>query len=122
MADFRSERMPSPEGRGAARGRARQVWDAYTRMVEPLVAPLTVPLARGATFDALGFYMVWHLHGGFEGLQRDFGMSRSAVYRRVALFRKAFGVHPDEFVLPGVSFDVEAYWAPARKPEAAKPS
>lgn len=122
MADFRSDRMPSPEGRGTARARVRQVWDAYTRLLEPVVGPLMVPVARGATFDLVGFYLAWHLHGGFEGLQRDLGMSRSAVYRRVALFRKTFGAHPDEFILPGVTFDVEAYWAAARKDDEARTS
>jgi hypothetical protein len=51
---------------------------------------------------------MWHLHGGFEGL-RKLGMSRSAIYRRVKLFRRYMRAHPDEFDLPGVSFDVEAY-------------
>lgn len=100
-----------------AKARVRRVWDAYTRLITPLVGPLMMPLARGATFDLLGFYVAWQLHGGFEGLQRDLGMSRSAVYRRVSVFRKTFGAHPDEYVLAGVTFDVEAYWAAGTKAE-----
>jgi len=37
------------------------------------------------------------------------GMSRSAVYRRIALFRRLTGKHPDEYQIPGVSLDVEEY-------------
>lgn len=111
MSDFRSQRMPSPDGLGLARGRAQRVWDAYTRAVTPVVKPLADPLARGMTFDLIGFYVAWHMHGGFEGLQRDMGMSRSAVYRRVSLFRRIFKAHPDEYVFPGLGLDVAAYWA-----------
>ncbi len=58
--------------------------------------------------DLFGFWLVWHLEGGFEGL-RQAGMSRSAIYRRVRLFRKAFHAHPDEFEMPGVTLDLKAY-------------
>ena len=53
------------------------------------------------------------LHGGFEGL-RELGMSRAAIYRKTAMFRKLFGAHPDEYVLPGVEIDVEAYLKASR--------
>jgi hypothetical protein len=62
------------------------------------------------TEELVGFWLMWHLEGGFEGLQR-LGMSRSAIYRRVSAFRRMFGAHPDEFTLPGVSLDVETYLA-----------
>ncbi|MDD9205028.1 hypothetical protein PU560_00945 [Georgenia sp. 10Sc9-8] len=111
MTDFRSQRMPSPDGAGIARGRWARAWDAYVKAVrpvtDPLVAPLVRPMAQGATFDLLGFWVAWHTCGGFEGLQSQLGMSRSAVYRRISLFRKTFGEHPDVFVFPGVSIDVE---------------
>ena len=55
------------------------------------------------TFDLMGFWLTWHLHGGFEGMQRDLAMSRSAVYRRVSAFRRATGKHPDEFTPAGCS-------------------
>ena len=42
-------------------------------------------------------------------------MSRSAVYRRVSLFRKATGTHPDEFRLPGVTVNVAQYLAGDQK-------
>lgn len=112
MADFRSQRMPSPDGEGKARGALRRAWDAYSATVRPLtdpwVAPLARPIAQGATLDLLGFWFAWHTCGGFEGLQSQLGMSRSAVYRRLALFRRVFGEHPDTFQFPGVSIDLEA--------------
>jgi hypothetical protein len=102
--------MESPEGRG----NARRAWERYANAVNRAAAPAVEPLARRFAaplgVDLLGFWLTWHLEGGFEGL-RDLGMSRSAIYRRVSAFRKYTGVHPDEYVMPGVSFDVEAYHA-----------
>jgi hypothetical protein len=110
VTDFRSERMPSPEGKGIA----RQAWDAYVagvgRVTGPAVRPLSRKLALPVTIDLMGFWLAWHLEGGFEGL-RELGMSRASIYRRIKLFRSALGVHPDEYRLAGVSFDLEAYQA-----------
>ncbi|HXQ00181.1 MAG TPA: hypothetical protein VN845_08970 [Solirubrobacteraceae bacterium] len=106
--DFRSERMPSPEGKGLA----RRAWDSYVNAVDkvarPPLEPVVTRIAAPLTADLLGFWLVWHLEGGFEGLRR-LGMSRSAIYRRVRLFRIAFNAHPDEFSVPGVSIDLKAY-------------
>lgn len=115
MTDFRSQRMPSPDGGGVARSRLRNAWDAYSKTVrkvtDPVLTPLVRPMARGATFDLLGFWLAWHTCGGFEGLQSQLGMSRSAVYRRVSAFRKAFGEHPDLFEFPGVKIDLDQFVA-----------
>jgi hypothetical protein len=106
--DFRSERMPSPEGKGLA----RQAWDSYVKAVDkvarPPLEPVVTRIAAPLTSDLLGFWLCWHLEGGFEGLRR-MGMSRSAIYRRIRLFRVAFNSHPDEFQVPGVSLHLEAY-------------
>ena len=112
--DFRGQRMPSAEGNGRARDRLKSAWSAYERGVqkvaEPLIRPLADKLAAPATLDLVGFWLAWHLEGGFEGLQR-IGMSRASIYRRVSIFRKMMGVHPDDFEFPGVSIDLEAYLA-----------
>lgn len=119
--DFRSERMPSAEGQG----RARRAWQAYSKAVEryatpifgPLVEPVAEKLAGAAAVDLAGFWLVWHLEGGFEGLQR-IGMSRASIYRRIALFRRIFNAHPDEYEFPGVTVDVAAYLASSATPIA----
>lgn len=114
MADFRSQRMPSPDGLGNAKSKWRSAWDAYANAVNhvanPLVAPAIRSLVRTVSFDAMGFWVAWQLEGGFEGVQKTTGMSRSAMFRRIALFRKATGKHPDEFKIPGVHIDLEEYF------------
>jgi hypothetical protein len=108
--DFRSDRMESPEGKGIA----RRAWDAYVSTVtlvsRPAVEPLARKLAVPVAVDLMGFWLAWHLEGGFEGLRR-LGMSRSSIYRRVKLFRASLGVHPDEFRLAGVELDIAKYQA-----------
>ena len=108
--DFRADRMPSPEGHGVARANFRRAWDAYAKALEPVSKPVARWAAVRWTEDLLGFWLMWHLEGGFEGLQR-LGMSRSAVYRRISSFRKVFHEHPDVYRLPGVTLDLEAYLA-----------
>lgn len=102
--------MESPEGRGIA----RRAWEGYVSGVGKVTTPVLKPLVRkyaaGSVVDLIGFWAIWHLEGGFEGLQR-LGMSRASIYRRVKLFRIAFGAHPDEFVMPGVKVDLEDYRA-----------
>jgi hypothetical protein len=121
VTDFRSERMESPEGRGIA----RKAWDAYATAVTKVTIPVLTPFVRmyaaGSITDLIGFWAVWHLEGGFEGLQA-LGMSRASIYRRIKLFRIAFGAHPDEFKMPGIKLDLkdfQAGWA-AIKEERAK--
>ena len=80
MTDFRSDRSESPEGQG----RARRAWDAYARRVSKVASPVALPLMEPAirrvantmTVDLLGFWMAWHIYGGFEGLV-EFGMHPS---------------------------------------------
>ena len=43
MADFRSQKMPSPEGLGIAQSRWRSAWDAYTRTVTTVAGPAIEP-------------------------------------------------------------------------------
>jgi hypothetical protein len=120
VRDFRSERMESPEGRGIA----RKAWDAYAGAVNKVTIPVLTPFVRmyaaGSITDLIGFWAVWHLEGGFEGLQA-MGMSRASIYRRIKLFRIAFGAHPDEFEMPGIKLDLKDFregWAAIKKEKA----
>ncbi len=74
----------------------------------PAAKTQAVNLASRLIEDQIGFWLMWQLEGGYEGLRR-LGMSRSAIYRRVTAFRRRWGVQPDDFSLPGVTIDVEAY-------------
>lgn len=119
MSDFRSERMPSPEGEGRAKHALEQAWsgyyDANAKANKALYAalPFVKSMLRGYTssniFDLFGFWVTWRLVGGFDGMQQQFGMSRSSLYRRIALFRRVFGEHPDIFEFPGITVDPVAF-------------
>lgn len=102
--------MDSPEGKGIA----RRAWDAYAgavgKVATPVLKPAVDKYAAGSMVDLVGFWAMWHLEGGFAGLQR-MGMSRASIYRRIKLFRIAFDAHPDEFEMPGVTLDLVAYRA-----------
>lgn len=111
IEDFRSDRMESPEGRGLA----RRAWDAYASSVSKVIEPAVTPFARKVATkqinDLFGFWLLWHICGGFEGLVERAGMHPSTVWRKVKRFRMVFGQHPDEFEMPGVELKVEDYWA-----------
>lgn len=107
--DFRSEPSESPEGQG----RARRAWDAYARTVSKPLEPVAKMWARRATADVIGFWVLWHTYGGFEGLEQNYGMHKSTIWRKVAKFRMAFHAHPDEFVFPGITIDAPTFWAAA---------
>jgi hypothetical protein len=50
-------------------------------------------------------------------------MSRASIYRRVKLFRIAFGAHPDEFDMPGITLDLSDFrdgWAKHAADKRAK--
>lgn len=115
MADFRSERMPSPEGAGRAREAGVEAWGTYYRLNKVAnnfiyaIFPGLRTALKGYTsakiFDLFGFWLCWHLFGGFEGVSKAMGLSRSGIFRRIALFRQVFGEHPDVYQFPGVTVD-----------------
>ena len=111
--DFRSAPSESPEGRG----KARAAWDAYVRATLPVSEPLARRIAASYTLELVGFWVAWHLYGGFEGMQKALGLHPSTIWRKVARFRKTFGAHPDEYVFPGITIDTVSFWKAAAAPE-----
>ena len=122
--DFRSDPMGTPEGKGLA----RRAWEQYVGVIRktiypslaPFVEPAIEPLSCQVVEDLVGFWVMWHLYGGFEGLER-FGMHKSTIWRKVARFRSVTGQHPDEFVMPGVTLDPKAYWSGSGAKVGRKP-
>lgn len=108
--DFRTDPMDSPEGKG----NARKAWEAYARTANrfapPPVKSLSRNVAQKQVIELVGFWVAWHLYGGFEGLVERGQMHPSTVWRKVKKFRVAFKEHPDVYQLPGVTVDPEAYW------------
>lgn len=114
MEDLRSEAMDSREGQGLA----ARAWQTYARAVNeaagPLVEPLAGAIGRKYVVDLAGFWLVWQLEGGFEGMRR-LGMSDVTIYRKLKRFRQVYKKHPDEFSFPGVKVDPRAYWKATKK-------
>ena len=106
--DFRSEKSESAEGKGFA----RRAWESYSRTVnkatQTLVEQAAGQVAATQVTDMAGFWLVWHLEGGFEGLEK-LGMNRATIFRKIKRFRTVFKQHPDEFRFAGVSIDHKVY-------------
>lgn len=119
-SDFRSDPSESPEGKGLA----RRAWDAYAKVVADAARPAAEPVARAyarnKVGDLISFWMLWHLFGGFEGLEQTYGMHRSTIWRKVASFRKVFGHHPDEYRFEGITIDTPSFWRAAVAAEQRK--
>ena len=115
-SDFRSDPMDTPEGQGIA----KKAWNAYVKAVDRSVPPFVKsklatalePLGTTVVEDMIGFWVMWHLYGGFEGLE-EFGMHKSTIWRKVARFRRVTGQHPDVFEMPGITIDPKEYWTSA---------
>src|SRR5258708_12751512 len=101
--------MESPEGKGIA----RRAWDAYSGAIEnsPVAQTLARKMAIPVSTDLLGFWMLWHLEGGFEGMRR-LGMSRATIYRRIKMFRTLMASPPTEYPLPPLTPDPPAHPPP----------
>ncbi len=59
--------------------------------------------------ELLGFWLAWHLAGGFRQLEQS-GWHRATIFRKVRQFRDAYGAHPDETDFPWLTLDLRSYW------------
>jgi hypothetical protein len=105
VIDFRADPSETPEGKGVA----RRAWDAYVDALRPVSDPVAQIVARKITADIVGFWVMWHLCGGFEGLER-YGMHKATIWRKVKKFRLVTGKHPDEYKFTGINIDRGAAW------------
>lgn len=107
--------MPSPEGEGRAKAALERAWDGYygankavnARLFAafPELRDLLKGRASSSLVDLIGFWVMWRLCGGFEGVQKATGMGRTSLYRRISMFRQVFGEHPDVYEFPGITVD-----------------
>ena len=121
VADFRAERMPSPEGEGRAKSAMESAYETYFKVNkaanERLFAafPELRNLGKGyvgaKVLDTMGFWLMWQICGGFEGTQKALSISKSQMYRRIALFREVFGEHPDVYEFPGITVNPAEFLA-----------
>lgn len=111
--DFRSEKSETSEGAGEARAR----WEAYIDSVDPSVLQAAFGSREDAlgprwakeTSELVGFWVAWHIAGGFEALEWA-GWNRATIFRKVRRFRAVFGAHPDEYSFSFIGLDPHRYW------------
>jgi hypothetical protein len=111
--DFRSEKSQSFEGLG----RARQRWEAFLDSCEPSVVDAAFDGRQNAlgprwakeTSELVGFWVAWHVAGGFEALERA-GWNRATIFRKIRRFRAVFGAHPDEHQFSFLELQPHRYW------------
>lgn len=113
--------MPTPEGEGRAKAALETAYEshykrntAFNKRLFGAFPELREALrghAGSRILDLLGFWLMWQISGGFDGTQKALGISKSQMYRRVALFREAFGEHPDVCEFPGITVDPAEFLA-----------
>lgn len=128
--DFRSEAMESLEGKGVARDRYTAFMDDNLEdLVQFYLDPRNPPRdfdcvdddelpddvldqiseAAREESEAIGFWIAWHLTGGFDRLVAS-GWHRATVYRKLHRFRVRYGKHPDEYLFPYIKLNHAGYW------------
>jgi len=113
--------MPTPEGEGRAKAALESAYETYYKANKAVnkrlfgAFPELREMLRGHAgarmLDLFGFWLMWQISGGFDGTQKALGISKSQMYRRIALFREAFGEHPDVCEFPGITVDPPAFLA-----------
>lgn len=107
--------MPSPEGEGRAKSGLESAYATYYKANKsvnkrifgafPELRDVLRGYAGARLLDLFGFWLMWQACGGFENTQKALGISKSQMYRRVALFREAFGEHPDVCEFQGITIN-----------------
>ena len=123
-----THRPPSAEGDGVARARRANFVDGLpddlvdafdlqvgrsNRVLRDLPADVQKQVSSEAKeySEMIGFWVVWHLAGGFSELER-WGWHRATIYRKLKRFEKQFGSHPDKHDFEWITLDLDkAWWA-----------
>ncbi len=62
------------------------------------------------TSELIGFWVTWHLAGGFDRLEL-WGWHRATIYRKIKRFRERFGAHPDDYAFDWIDLDLPKTWS-----------
>jgi hypothetical protein len=117
--DLRKQRSESSEGRGFAR-RAWMLYAEAANSIRPQWWDNAFKhLVGNLSSEMMGFWMSWHLYGGFEGLEKA-GWHRATIYRKLKRFRMVFHKHPDEYKVVGVTLDPKEFWEHYLRPRAER--
>lgn len=106
--DFRTRRSSSPEGSGNAYRSVEDLHAERRRFHEPDIDVATAIASSGLDHELIGFWVMWHLTGGFDALVR-FGMHPATVWRKVRRFRTVTGQHPDDCEFDGIALDAAGF-------------
>lgn len=72
-----------------------RAWVGYRGMVDPIMEPLAKGISISMVSRLMGFFVSWHLFGGFEGL-KSAGWSRVTIWKNRGQFEHAFGVQVED--------------------------
>lgn len=63
----------------------------------PGVSAISRGVARSSVQRLLGFWVMWHLYGGLQGILSHGVMAQSTAYRQVTEFRAVFGQEVEDW-------------------------
>lgn len=69
------------------------------------------PVSAKERSELLGFWITWHLAGGFRRLEQ-WGWHRTTIHRKIRRFRDAYnGAHPDECEFNWITLQLDRTWS-----------
>lgn len=74
-------------------------WDLLATIggMIPGVSTVSLGIASSTVQRLLGFWLMWHLYGGRQGLLAQGVMAESTLYRQIGEFRRLFGQDVSEW-------------------------
>lgn len=87
--------------------RKGSAWEDALKAVDRALGSRLQGVASATVARLIGFWVLWHLTGGFDGLKAA-GWPRSTIWRSRQDFVKVFGVEVEDF-LPEMVADIGAW-------------